>query len=120
MYFFDEHIRSKVEEAAKLLHEGKYDEARKAIDAICVDELGFDAKIFPSVQFNPDIKKRVLEDILNPEYSAAEPRNFLPRVIYKYKRWQGNAWKQEMCYGESRWSGFWSGVWNHLLKPASI
>lgn len=34
MYFFDEHIRSKVEEAAKLLHEGKYDEARKTIDAV--------------------------------------------------------------------------------------
>lgn len=32
MYFFDEHIRSKVEEAAKLLHEGKYDDAKKTID----------------------------------------------------------------------------------------
>lgn len=33
LYYFDEMLRSRVEEAAKLLHEGKYDEARKAIDA---------------------------------------------------------------------------------------
>ena len=90
------------------------------INAICVEDLGFPIDIFPKVQFIPELKKRVLEDILNPEYSAAEPRDFLPRVIYKYKRWQGNAWKQEMCYGESRWSAFWTGIWAKILKPASI
>lgn len=90
------------------------------INAICVEDLGFSVDIFPSVQFVPELKERVLEDILDPEYTAAEPRGFLPRVIYKYKRWQGNAWKQKMCYGESRWSAFWSGIWAKILKPSSI
>ena len=90
------------------------------INAICVEDLGFSVDIFPEVQFVPELMERVLEDILDPEYTAAEPKGFIPRVIYKYQRWQGNAWKQEMCYGESRWSAFWTGVWAKILKPASI
>ena len=92
----------------------------KLINAICVEDLGFSVNIFPSVQFVPELKERVLEDILDPEYTAAEPKGFFPRIIYKYKRWQGNAWKQKMCYGESRWVIFWSGIWAKILKPASI
>ena len=90
------------------------------INAICVEDLGFPIGIFPEVRFVPELKERVLEDILDPKYTAAEPKGFIPRVIFKYKRWQGNAWKQEMCYGESRWSAFWSGIWAKILKPASI
>ena len=90
------------------------------INAISVGDLGFDAKYFPNVQFRPDLKDKVLNDILYPKYSANEPSHLIPRLLYKYRRWQGNAWKQELCYSESRWSAFWSGVWGHLLKPKSI
>ena len=62
----------------------------------------------------------LLNDILFPKYSASELSSLIPRLLYKYRRWQGNAWKQELCYSESRWSAFWGGVWGHLLKPASI
>ena len=90
------------------------------INAICVEDMRFSVDIFPSVQFVPELKERVLEDILDPEYTAAEPKGFIPRMFFKYKRWQGNAWKQKMCYGESRWVMFWTGIWAKILKPASI
>lgn len=90
------------------------------ITAICVEDLGFEASIFPIVQFHPDLKEKVLKDILYPDYSASEPSCLIPRLLYKYRRWQGNVWKQDLCYSESRWSAFWSGVWGHLLKPKSI
>ena len=90
------------------------------INAICVGNLGFDVNMFPSVQFDPALKDRVLNDIFKPEYMAEEPRNFVKRLLYKYKRGQGNKWKQELCFKESMWSAFWSGVWSHLLKPKSI
>lgn len=90
------------------------------INAICVEDLGFHADIFPSMQIDPELKERVLDDILDPKYAAAEPQGFMNRMIYKYKRWQGNAWKQRLCYSESRWSAFWTGVWAKILKPASI
>ncbi len=90
------------------------------INAICVEDLGFAPEIFPSVQFLPDLKDKVLDDILEPKFTSAEPKGFISRMIYKYKRWQGNAWKQEMCYGESRWEYFWTGIWAKMLKPGSF
>lgn len=90
------------------------------INEICIEDLGFEASIFPFVNFRPDLKDKVLNDILYPKFSASEPSCLIPRLVYKYRRWQGNAWKQELCYSESRWSAFWSGIWGHLLKPASI
>jgi len=90
------------------------------INAICVVDLGFSAGLFPTVQFLPCLKERVLDDILEPVFVSVEPRGFFSRMIYKYKRWQGNAWKQEMCYGESRREMFLKGIWAKILKPASL
>lgn len=90
------------------------------VNAICVEDLGFPTSSFPVMLYNPDLKKRVLNDILSPKYTLEEPSRLIPRLIYKYKRWRGNAWKHKMCYNESMWSAFWSGVWGHLLKPRSI
>ena len=90
------------------------------INAICVEELGFDPHIFHGVQSNPALKVRVLNDILHPRFAVNEPPILLPRLIYKFRRWKGNAWKHRLCYNESMWSAFWSGVWNHMLKPKSI
>ena len=91
-----------------------------AINAICVEDLGFDASIFPYIQFKPFLKDRVLDDILNPKYSEEEPKHLIPRLLYKYRRWKGNSWKNELCFEENMLSAFWSGLWGHLLKPASI
>lgn len=90
------------------------------INAICVEDLGFSPSIFTSVQFKPELKDRVLDDILCPKYTAAEPSFILSRLIYKFRRWKSNGWKHELCYNESMWSAFWSGVWSHILKPRSI
>ena len=89
------------------------------LNAICVDDLGFDNSIFPEVRYLPDLKDKILEDIFNPAFGVEEPEGFVPRMIYKYKRWQGNAWKQEFCYHESRWEMFWRGLWAHLIRPTA-
>lgn len=90
------------------------------LNAICVEDLGFVADIFPGVQFSPQLKERILEDILNPNYSTEEPVRLIPRLLYKFKRWEGNAWKQEVCYKENRWTLFWKGLFAHILKPLSF
>ncbi len=90
------------------------------INAICVEELGFPVQIFKTVLFEPRMKDRVLNDILDPAFATESPQLFVKRIIYKYKRWKANGWKHEMCYNESRWSAFWTGIWAKLLKPASI
>lgn len=103
-----------------VLEEFGMKEFYRIINAICVEDLGFEAGIFQGIQFTPELKDRILDDILEPAFNASAPRNLFPRLIYKYKRWQGNAWKQKLCYNESRWSSFWTGIWAKLLKPASI
>ena len=90
------------------------------LNAICVEELGFDVSIFHGVQFIPYLKDRILEDILNPKYKAEEPKYLLPRLLYKYRRWNGNAWKHDLCYSESHMESFWTGLWSKLLKPSSL
>jgi hypothetical protein len=90
------------------------------LNAICIEDFGFATSVFPRVQFNPYIKDRVLMEIINPKYGAELPKWFLTRFIFKIRRWKANEWKHRLCYRESMWSAFWSGVWNHILKPASI
>lgn len=90
------------------------------INAICIEDLDFKPSIFPYVQFNPFMKNRVLNDILNPKFSGEIPQNLFTRLYWKIRRWNANKWKHELCYKETLWSAFWSGVWNHILKPSSI
>lgn len=90
------------------------------LNSICVGDLGFEVKIFPQVQFNPVLKDRVLNEVLSPAFSVIPPKGLFRRIVFKIRRWEANEWKHKLCYNESMWSAFWSGVWNHLLKPSSI
>ena len=90
------------------------------VNAICIEDLGFPVSLFGTVQFLPEIKERILNDTLTPEFCELEPYGLISRAFYKYRRWQANGWKQKLCYEESRWDAFWSGVWAHLIKPTSI
>ena len=45
------------------------------INAICVEDLGFQPSIFPYVQFNPSLKEKVLADIFAPKYAREEILN---------------------------------------------
>lgn len=90
------------------------------INAICVEELGFDSSIFNDVQFDPFLKERVLADIMNTSYEDVIPKHFFPRLYFKFMRWKENKWKREMCFKESSWSSFWCGLWSHVVKPSTI
>lgn len=89
-------------------------------NAICIEDLGFNSSLFPSAPCEPGMKNRALKEILSPEVQGEMPNNVLKRIGFKVCRWRANAWKHRLCYKESMWSAFWSGIWNHLLKPSSI
>lgn len=97
------------------------DEFFDCINLICVEDLRFDKHVFYYLsEAKSELKERILYDILKPEFSEPEPKHVWKRIPFKYRRWKANEWKHELCYNESMRSSFWSGVWNHLLKPASI
>lgn len=67
------------------------------VNAICVEDLGFSTEIFVlGVQYNPLLKEMVLRDLLSLRFTASEPRGLLKRLVYRYRRWRGNAWKRKM------------------------
>lgn len=90
------------------------------INAICVEDLGFDAKKFHQVQFNPVTKDKVLSDILAPEFPSKLPTGLLKKMPFMLRRWRGNAWKRKLCYKESAWLALWLGIWAMVSKPASF
>lgn len=92
------------------------------INAICVEDLGFFSRIFPTIQYNPFLKDRVLYEILQPEFDqkSAHHPNPIKRFAFKYKRWRGGAWKRDLCYKESTLSSFIWSVRSHLQKPRTI
>lgn len=96
------------------------DDFLSSINAICVEDLGFEASIFNDFQFNPQLKERVLIDILSPAYGTAEPQDLIKKWVYKYRRWKGNAWKHDLCYEESRWESFWTLLKSHVIKPKAF
>ena len=90
------------------------------INAICVEDLGFDAAFCHGVEFNPVLKDRVMNDTLSPEFTGDEPKSLLRRFFFRYRRWKSHEWKHKICFEESMWSIFLSAVWSHILKPKSI
>jgi hypothetical protein len=87
------------------------------VNAICIEDLGFAEEVFPKGDFDPLLKQRILMDILAPEYPREEPAGFIPKMVYKYRRWQGNAWKQRLVYDDNRFVSFWTGLGEHIFKP---
>jgi len=89
-------------------------------NSICIEDLGFDVVLFPKGDIDSNMKERVLNEILSPKIPNTKLKGLIPRVFWKFRRWKSNEWKHKLCYKESMWSAFWSGVWGHLLKPKSI
>lgn len=104
----------------RMLNEYHLVEFFNILNAICVDDLGFDTAIFPYIQFNPNLKDRILKDTFNPEFNEKEPSNVIRRFFFRYRRWKSHEWKHKLCYKESMASIFMSAVWSHLLKPSTI
>lgn len=120
-FFVEKHTKEiKWEWLLHVLDEYHMRDFYNCLNAICIEDLGFDSTIFPQVQFNPYQKTRVLNEILNPRIPNEKPKMLLNRVVWKINRWQANEWKHNLCYKEGMWSAFWRGVWNHMLKPKSV
>ena len=97
------------------------------VDAIAVEQLGFDASIFhvpvgcdDFAARNQALVTRILEDILSPADFNAKG---LPPVRYVWTRlrcWWHNRWKHRIVYSDSLLSTFFVQLRSHLMKPATI
>lgn len=67
------------------------------INAISINNLGVDVKLFPSFERDLKLEERVLNDILHPEFSEKFPEKGFIRIIrFKFRRWLANRWKHRI------------------------
>lgn len=90
------------------------------MNAICVEDLGFQFNDNLNANVDNALRERVLCDILSREFDEDTPKNVWKRLTFKYRRWKANAWKHELCFNDSFASALWSGVKSHMMKPSSI
>lgn len=91
------------------------------INAICVDYLGFKESCFPLIERNQDLEKRILMDILHPEFAEIKPTSGLISILtFKFKRWWHNRWKHPLVYKESLLPMFLTLLWSHLRRLKTI
>lgn len=93
------------------------------INAICVDYLGFEEYIFPCVERNEVLERRILSDILHPEFAEEKPSSssgLLPILVFKFRRWWHNRWKHQLVYKEWLFPMFVTLLWSHLRRYKTI
>lgn len=88
------------------------------LNGICVDYLGFPANLFPAGRHLEE--KRVMEDILSPEFLEASPDGLFAQWLWRYRRWAQGAWKHCLVYPESMLLTFFVQLTSHLMKPKSL
>lgn len=91
------------------------------INAICVDYLGFSEKDFPTIRRNQELEKRILMDILSPEFDEKKPNGSLFTVVwFKLRRWWANKWKHQLVYNDNLPSIFATLALSHLKRIKTI
>ena len=85
---------------------------------ISVERLGFSRDIFHCEVKEDELKERVFNDIIEPEYDTPLGKGALRIMVGKTRRWWSNRWKHRLCYPDSLLSGFVYGVWAKIQKPA--
>jgi len=90
------------------------------INAICADYLGLAIEPFLRRDREPSLEKRILYDILAPEFSTVKPKGLVRVLVFKLRRWLSNTWKISLVYNESLLSTFFRGLWQHLRRFDTI
>lgn len=90
------------------------------LNAICIENIGVDKNKFPVMEYNKELKKRVLSDILSPEFNDKKPNSLFPILLFKWRRWRANIWKHKMVFNESLFSMFCTLFYSHIKRIKTI
>ena len=92
------------------------------LNAISIDFLGLDAAKIPPFKRDEALERRVLNEIIAPEFSVQAPKGggLAEALMFKTRRWWANRWKHRIVYDEGLAGAFVNSVWAHLKRPKSI
>ena len=91
------------------------------LNAMAMECMGVDAGLFPQFGRDGQLERRVLNDILEPEFAESMPKSgILRKNWYRLRRWWANRWKHRIVYREGLLRTFIVQIYSHLLKPRSL
>ena len=90
------------------------------INAICEDYLGLHLAGIPAIERNEELEKRILEDVLHPEFAEEKPSGLIPVLTFKARRWWHNRWKHPLVYNEWLLPMLLTLAWSHLRRIKTI
>lgn len=89
---------------------------------ICVENLGSDIADFGNISSDDSsLTKRVINEIITPEFNEMQPNGNIAKVIlFRARRWWAKRWKQRLVYKESLIAIFLRRLYGYILNPMSI
>ena len=106
------------EKVYEIYRREKLDRFAAVLNAIGVHMLKFPKDIFVEIEEDETLVKRVLADILCPEFSEKEKGTLISALWVKPRRWWSNRWKHEICYSDSLLSSFFYSLFAKIIKPS--
>lgn len=79
------------------------------MDQICIEDLGFNPRIFPVLEQNNKLKARVLDELFTYEGESQDTS-----LQAKTERWWEHRWKHRICYSDSLISSFLTSAIENL------
>ena len=89
------------------------------INTVCVEYLGMDRSLAPSLTDDKAVVDRMWCDLLEYKLSRI-PENFLRGWVYRIKRRYRNRWKQRLVYCDNGIGALIRSAVTHLLPPSII
>ena len=89
-----------------------------SLASIGVECFGMDPALFHELEEDKALVRRVLGDILEPEFKESENGGLLSALRVKPRRWWHNRWKHRICYSDSLVSSFLWSLHAKFLKPS--
>lgn len=92
-----------------------------AINGLAMELCDINPTYFANTTRRPDIERRILGDMLSPEFTTPPPQSGLMHIVaYKFRRWWANRWKHRIVYRDGLLRSFITQMFSHLAKPKSI
>ncbi len=117
--YYDQIDWSALERTAKFQNMDRF---LHCLNAISIDFLGLDAAKIPPFKRDEALERRVLNEIIAPEFSVQAPKGggLAEALMFKTRRWWANRWKHRIVYREGLIRTFLVQIQSHLLKPKSL
>ena len=92
-----------------------------AMNGLAMELCDIEITHIPSTTRHLDLERRIINDILTPEFAVPQPQSGTLRiVVYKLRRCWANRWKHKIVYRDGLVRTLFTQVFSHLEKPKSI